>query len=504
MSDFIAAAASLWENTAAVATAGMISLKASIILLIAFFAARLLRPLSAAKRHLLWSAGIGAALIVPLVTLSLPSWRIPVHYAAARAPVLSDSLGASVAVASAPEQDTPSQSATLLPILQTGVSAQSSVGRERADVSAADVLLAVWLLGALLSLWPWIAGVIGRSRLSASATDLLPASWERSLRTLRAQGLVPARVRVLAAADCSTPMTWGVVRPIVLVPVRTEWQENERRNALLHEFAHVRRVDYLCKLGTRILCSIYWFNPLAWIAARAERLTREQACDDAVLRAGSRPSTYAQQLLDVAHGQQRPIMAAAALTMARRSNLSRRLRAILDAGHDRSPTGRGFASIAVGAVCVVLPPLATLVPDWVRVVPVPNEVVMPGAAVQAPVSSAPRSVTASRTEAAPRTEADVQPRMLASPQQVTECPTTGKRSSTNIQSHSEDSPDRRRRQVKWTDGNCRIELDARGMFTLSPNADDVIALSAGGYFELEQDDGRVERRVRIVRAGGGG
>ncbi|MGH7710301.1 MAG: hypothetical protein ACREOG_03405, partial [Gemmatimonadaceae bacterium] len=100
MSDLIRSAAALWESSPAVASAGMITLKTSIILLITFFAVRLLRPLSAAKRHLLWSAGIGAAVIVPLVTATLPTWRIPVRYAVAAQRALSDSsLGGAVAIA---------------------------------------------------------------------------------------------------------------------------------------------------------------------------------------------------------------------------------------------------------------------------------------------------------------------------------------------------------------------------------------------------------------------
>ncbi|MGH7712976.1 MAG: M56 family metallopeptidase, partial [Gemmatimonadaceae bacterium] len=247
-------------------------------------------------------------------------------------------------------------------------------------------------------------------------------------------------------------------------------------------------------------CTIYWFNPLAWLAARTERVTREQACDDAVLRCGSRPSTYAQQLLEVAHGDWPNTLAVAALTMASRSSIARRLRAILDVAPDRSPTGRGLSSVALGAVCVLVPPLAAVAPEWVGVAvnAAPNEFVV----TLPPPSNAPSVSEAVRlptSAAAPHTAP-----MLAAAQQTTDCvPSSGKRSSTSIQSSDSDSPSRRRWHVKWSDASCRIELDARGTFTLSPNADDVVALSSGGYFELLYDDGRLDRRVRLERGDGG-
>jgi hypothetical protein len=228
---------------------------------------------------------------------------------------------------------------------------------------------------------------------------------------------------------------------------------------------------------------------------------------------------YAQQLLEVAHGQPRQIMAAA-LTMARRSNLSRRLRAILENEHDRSPTGRRFSAVALGAAFALVPPLAAMSPEWVRVVPPSPEIKqVPNAEVATPSLLTPqRGDSGAPSEFVIDVRPDpVQPppaappaglsvalptHGLAAPQQAV-CSPNAKRSSTNIQSNSDGSRGTRRWQVRWSDGVCRIELDARGDFTLSPNADDVVGIASGGYFDLEHDDGRVERRVRIVRGNGG-
>ncbi|MEW5915748.1 MAG: M56 family metallopeptidase [Gemmatimonadota bacterium] len=474
--------------------------KTSGVLLLAALIAGALGRSSAAKRHLVWTAGIAGAVLLPLATLSLPAWRIPVEYrvivaepAPSETPVAAPNV---VSLGAAPKYP-----AAMPPLAPATTELPST---ERGDVSAGVspnlplILCALWILGALVTLAPWFAGVWGRGRLAANASDLLPGAWERALRTLLAEGVVPQRVRVLAAPDCGTPMTWGVVRPIVLVPADTQWTDNERRNALLHEFAHVRRADYLAKLLARMLCALYWFNPMAWIAARAERLAREQACDDAVLRAGSRPSSYAQQLLDVAHGSSRYTVAAAALTMARPSSLAQRLRAILDSANDRSPSGRVLSSATVVVACALLPPVAAVAPDWVHVTirepagALPNE----EGVEAAPPPSLALPAEPSFARSAPAI-------VVAQPQAADCTPAFGKKSSTSINRNDSGDPTRRRWQVKWSDGACRIELDARGTFTLSPNADDITALSAGGYVDIEQDDGRTERRVRLARDGEG-
>ncbi len=540
MSDFIQGTVAIWEREPSLALAVTISVKACLILLLAALAAHVLRRYSAAKRHLLWVAGTCAAVILPLATLSMPDWRFPLRYAVTEEPLalestVNDASTLGTAQASAPQADTASAPIGLpAPMPGSSFASNTALGTPPAGIDFTVLLFAVWLLGALVALWPWIAGLVGRTQLVRAASDLLPAPWERSLHTLRAEGLVPPRVRVLAAAECTTPMTWGWLRPVVLVPSRTLWHENERRNALLHEFAHVRRADYLCKLVSRLLCGIYWFNPLAWLAARAERLSREQACDDAVLRAGSRASAYAQQLLEVASGAERYTIAAAALTMARPSNLARRLRAILDSAPDRSPIGRGLSAVTVGALCVIVPPLAALSPEWIRVSAPPNvtQAEPGGIAERTTASLEPVPITSALSASAdtapgapigdslvPLRAADFArigdklvsdrgtiplPAIPSPDQQATDCVPNGKRSSSNIHHSDGRGPEGRRWQVRWSDGMCRIELDARGTFTLSPNADDIVAISARGYVNLEQDDGRTEQRVRMQRADGGG
>jgi hypothetical protein len=124
------------------------------------------------------------------------------------------------------------------------------------------------------------------------------------------------------------------------------WPEAQRRFTLLHELAHVRRLDYLTTQVASLACAVHWFNPLVWYAAMQARKLQEEACDDAVLNAGGKPSDYAQFLVTLAGGSRRlsPVFPAA-VGMVQRSQLHGRVTAILDASRARLPLG-SFAFVA--------------------------------------------------------------------------------------------------------------------------------------------------------------
>lgn len=116
---------------------------------------------------------------------------------------------------------------------------------------------------------------------------------------------------------------------------------------LLHELAHAKRWDCLTKLVAHVACSVYWFNPLTWLALTRLQSESERACDDLVLNAGSKPSNYAEHILRIASGLQTGAFAAhSSIAMARRSNLEGRLLAILDPRRNRRSLTRIGALIA--------------------------------------------------------------------------------------------------------------------------------------------------------------
>jgi TonB family protein len=104
-----------------------------------------------------------------------------------------------------------------------------------------------------------------------------------------------------------------------------------------------------------------WWNPLAWATWRAFLRERERAADDLVLSSGATATSYAEHLLEIARTMQpQPGTAAAALAMARRSQLEGRLMAILDSGIQRTQPRRATALAAIALAIACMIPMAAV------------------------------------------------------------------------------------------------------------------------------------------------
>jgi hypothetical protein len=106
------------------------------------------------------------------------------------------------------------------------------------------------------------------------------------------------KVRLKSHRDVLIPLTWGFLKPVVLIPDgHAAWTEEQRSSALIHELSHVKRADFLVMVLVRLSLAVFWFNPLSWVVFRRLKNEQEEACDELVLRTGVKPSTYAANLL---------------------------------------------------------------------------------------------------------------------------------------------------------------------------------------------------------------
>ncbi|MGH7552920.1 MAG: M56 family metallopeptidase, partial [Longimicrobiales bacterium] len=352
--------------------------RGSLVLACAGTAVWLLRRSSAAARALVWMLGLSACLVLPLLTVIVP-WKVPVlpRFMAPSSVDISDwtwrgagastggpvvDVGSGVGVGAAVLASDELESALRAASDEFEVSGKLS----GAAFSAGTYLLLVWWAGTALLFCRFVLGLVSVAVMSSKSRPLRDEVASELLRTLARRCGVSRRIRLLTSDFATMPMTWGVVRPAVLLPRdAVTWTAERREAVLMHELAHVRRLDVLTQAVARVACAMFWFNPLVWLAASRMHAESERACDDWVLRAGTRASTYARELLDMAKSSATMGLPLAALPLARRRGFEGRLLAILDPGVDRREPGRRFAvagGILVAALSVVVAALGNARP----------------------------------------------------------------------------------------------------------------------------------------------
>ena len=229
---------------------------------------------------------------------------------------------------------------------------EGSAGRAR--VRPLALMGLVWLAGA------GIAGLtvlglylleLGRLRRALPLEGKEAEAWRKAHRLRR-----PLRLGVLPGLR--GPMTYGILRPAILLPEEPDWEDPRTRLALEHEFVHVRHLDAAWKLLMNLLLAVHWFNPAVWLMSVLLGRDMELSCDESVLLrlGGGERAGFARMLLET--GRQRvltpfPGLGAGALrervysimTFRRKSLLLRLPAALLALGL----TVCAFGSLRVGA-----------------------------------------------------------------------------------------------------------------------------------------------------------
>ncbi|HTU16842.1 MAG TPA: HEAT repeat domain-containing protein [Gemmataceae bacterium] len=152
----------------------------------------------------------------------------------------------------------------------------------------------------------------------------------------RAEMHLRGRVRLAAHPRVRSPVLFGFLRTMILVP--PDWAQRAieaQRAGLLHELAHVRRLDHLLAPLLEIVRIAFFFHPLVrWLLRRLE-YERELLCDEMVVRQGVDPRDYARLLLELARSSGRLAWPAVSLPMARRRTVKGRIHHLLEEDMER-------------------------------------------------------------------------------------------------------------------------------------------------------------------------
>ncbi len=106
------------------------------------------------------------------------------------------------------------------------------------------------------------------------------------------------RISIKQSDRISTPLTYGVLHPVILMPKQTDWKNiNQLRYIFSHEYVHIYRFDTIAKLIAAYALCIHWFNPLVWVMYILFNRDIELACDESVIRQFGDKSKSAYSLM---------------------------------------------------------------------------------------------------------------------------------------------------------------------------------------------------------------
>ncbi len=335
--------------------------------------------LTAATRHALWTTALVATGIMPLAGIGVSVARAVVVEAPASAAVTrsapsmpanshATSLGrpsphdAAATREALPDARAPQVPRDAHPATWIG---RIPFARWTPTLSRTLALgaVAVWAAGALAGLIGLIASIVRvrglkrrSSPLDGTLADELP--WLTEARAGR-------EIYVRLSYETETPVAIGFRRPVILIP--TELATADGLSAIeplvMHEHAHLRRLDDWTNLVQRVIERLFWFNPILWLVGRRIALEREIASDDAVVERTGAAHDYATSLWRLAREMRMPEHAVVAPgALLTRKQITVRIEQLLDENRSRLHRSPAAALVVAAAGALAVAAVATSAP----------------------------------------------------------------------------------------------------------------------------------------------
>jgi beta-lactamase regulating signal transducer with metallopeptidase domain len=302
---------------------------------------------SAAERSLIGHAGLLALIALPMVSLLAPGWN-PLPLAAATAmptvqvPQVTDVVAA------------PAMAAT---------AAHDGSAAMWAALPLSDLAVGLYLFPLAIFLLTMMIAILRLGSLHRRANVLVNPSWQAALAKAQRRMGFKHGTALLVSDELRSPVSWGVMRPIILLNEQTVDAVAEAEPIIAHELAHVARLDWAKLLLSRTACALFWFNPLVWRLARECYQLREEAADDAVLLSDVDGADYASLLVNAARHDNKAVLIAAHGVASGKDSLKRRITRVLNADLAREPANNGWMALCLLVLIVLAAPLAAFDPS---------------------------------------------------------------------------------------------------------------------------------------------
>ncbi len=155
-------------------------------------------------------------------------------------------------------------------------------------IAAAQIVIPI----GIVARFGWIGlGLVRLRRLRRRATE--PATGFEDL-----QGAIGTAPCILWSTTVRHPITFGVRKPVVLLPIALKSADvTAQRAVVAHELHHVKRRDWGWVVAEEMIRSIFWFHPAMWWLVSRVQLARETVVDELSILVTNARRTYLDTLL---------------------------------------------------------------------------------------------------------------------------------------------------------------------------------------------------------------
>lgn len=327
-----------------------LALKSLLIAGVTLGLLHLTRRRSASERSLIAHLGLVALVALPLASLMLPSLNVALPDALRPAPAMNSETAVATPLTNL---DTIAEKADVGPAPTARASEETTALTFDWTPYAYAVPAVALLLVTLLALLRLVA-------LRSRAQVLVDPTWLTALAHAQRRMGFKNGTALLTSNELSSPISWGLMRPVILLNEEALGARGEAEAIIAHELAHVARLDWAKLMLARVATAVFWFNPLAWVLAREAHQLREEAADDAVLAADIENTDYAQLLVGVARHECKGLLLGAHGVAPGKGSLRRRVGRVLDNSLARSPATKSWVAGFGAGMLVMAAPLAAL------------------------------------------------------------------------------------------------------------------------------------------------
>ncbi|PSL33915.1 M56 family metallopeptidase [Dyadobacter jiangsuensis] len=269
----------------------------------------LIRQIGLALGHSLWIGAVAALLAAAVIVYTRRS-RPEIRYNLLTGLLLLFIVGTVVAFVrsgSAVPVETQVRDVSATHLTNEAVGSGPTISHPQSFVGIVTDFLAqniytitwLWLLIVAAKMTGLAIGLYRLHQLKTRQIYAIGTHWEQRVREFARTMGITQHVKIFQSGLVKVPTVLGHFKPVILVPlgVITSIPADQIEMVLLHELAHIRRLDFFVNFLQRLTELLFFFNPgILWIS-RLMHEERENCCDDMALRCSGNQTTYIRALL---------------------------------------------------------------------------------------------------------------------------------------------------------------------------------------------------------------